>query len=119
MHRGKTLQAGHYIAYRCWKEVIETKSTDEWVFTSDESVNLVNFTSVQNCQAYMLFYEPEKGHEEKDSSNSQNEIFIGDDNYDWDSDRIQYFIKNIERIASPSDRIKILMAAACGACDVV
>ncbi|KAM3174913.1 hypothetical protein ACTXT7_009560 [Hymenolepis weldensis] len=120
MHRGNTLQAGHYIAYRCWEKVTkETRGTDEWVFASDESVNLVNFTSVQNCQAYMLFYEPEIAHEEKGSPNSQDEIFIGDDNDDWDSDQLQYFIKNIERIASPSDRIKILMAAACGACDVV
>lgn len=122
MHRGNTLQAGHYITYRSWKkEAMETEGTEGWIFTSDDNVNLVNFSSVQNCQAYMLFYEPEKAlEEEQNSSNSEDEIFVGNgDNDDWDSDRLQYFIRNIEKIASPSQRIRVLMAAACGACDVV
>lgn len=122
VHCGNTLQAGHYITYRSWKkEAMETESTESWVFTSDNNVNLVNFSSVQNCQAYMLFYEPEKAlEEEQNSSNSEEEISVSNgDNGDWDSDRLQYFIRNIEKIASPSQRIRVLMAAACGGCDVV
>ncbi|VDN98855.1 unnamed protein product [Rodentolepis nana] len=122
VHRGNTLQAGHYIAYRYWKgEVIGTESTEGWVLTSDDYVNLVNFSSVQNCQAYMLFYEPEKAlEEEQNSSISDGEISVGNGNIDdWDSDRLPYLIRNIDKIASPSQRIRVLMAAACGACDVV
>nr|CDS31226.1 ubiquitin specific peptidase 30 (C19 family) [Hymenolepis microstoma] len=122
VHRGNTLQAGHYITYRSWKkEAMETEGTEDWVLTSDNNVYLVNFSSVQNCQAYMLFYEPEKAlEEEQNSSHSVDEISVGNgDNDDWDSDRLQYFIRNIEKIASPSERIRVLMAAACGGCDVV
>lgn len=64
----------------------------------------------------MLFYEPVRDVTEETTSNCQTGITVEDD---WDSDRLQYFIKNIEKIASPADRIRVLMAAACGASDVV
>jgi ubiquitin C-terminal hydrolase len=49
-HRGNAFQ-GHYICYR------RDPSNGSWLFISDSKVISVNWQDVQQCQAYMLFYE--------------------------------------------------------------
>lgn len=120
VHRGNTLHAGHYVTYRYWKKAtIETESEgNAWVLTSDESINLVNFSSVQNCQAYMIFYEPKQVFTEDEIQPKDSEMVNNEDSDNWDADQLQYLIRNIDRIASPSRRIRVLMAVASGICDV-
>jgi ubiquitin C-terminal hydrolase len=49
-HRGNAFH-GHYVCYR------RDPRTGSWLFISDSVVNSVNWQDVQQCQAYMLFYE--------------------------------------------------------------
>jgi ubiquitin C-terminal hydrolase len=49
-HRGNAFH-GHYVCYR------RDPRTGSWLFISDCTVLSVNWQDVQQCQAYMLFYE--------------------------------------------------------------
>ena len=49
-HRGNAFH-GHYVCYR------RDPRTGSWLFISDSVVNSVKWQDVQQCQAYMLFYE--------------------------------------------------------------
>lgn len=49
-HRGGAFY-GHYVSYR------RDPATKQWLFISDDTVKRVDWQVVQNCQAYMLFYE--------------------------------------------------------------
>jgi ubiquitin C-terminal hydrolase len=49
-HRGNAFH-GHYVCYR------RDPTTGSWLFISDSVVIKVNWQEVQQCQAYMLFYE--------------------------------------------------------------
>ncbi|KAM7539525.1 hypothetical protein Aperf_G00000025823 [Anoplocephala perfoliata] len=118
VHRGYTLQEGHYVAYRRWRneeEVDEGATSESWIITSDGSVNRVDFSAVKKCQAYMLFYEPVRDVTEEATPDCQTGITTEDG---CDGERHEQLIRNIEKIASPAERIRILMAAACGASDV-
>lgn len=51
-HRGGA-NCGHYVCYRR----ASSSNTDGWYYISDDVVRRVSWNTVQQCQAYMLFYE--------------------------------------------------------------
>lgn len=44
--------SGHYVCYRR-----DPSSSERWLWISDDTVKVCSWTTVRNCQAYMLFYE--------------------------------------------------------------
>ncbi|CDS35572.1 expressed protein [Echinococcus multilocularis] len=123
VHHGNTLYTGHYVAYRCWiGGDVESASANEWILGSDRYVNRVPFSSVQDCQAYMLFYEPLEGDIPdathpftSTESKTDGEVM----NEGEEEDGIPEEGTNLEEVASPARRIRALMAMVCGEGEIV
>nr|CDS24853.1 ubiquitin specific peptidase 30 (C19 family) [Echinococcus granulosus] len=114
---------GHSVAYRCWiGGGVESASANEWILGSDRYVDRVPFSSVQDCQAYMLFYEPLEG-DIPDATHSltSTESKIDGEvmNEGEEEDGIPEEGTNLEEVASPARRIRALMAMVCGEGEIV
>lgn len=61
---------GHYTSYRRVSNPFQTcndssgKNHEKWLLADDESVRSVEWREVQDCEAYMLFYEKNRNDEE-------------------------------------------------------
>ena len=53
-HRGGPY-SGHYVCYR--RDPSSAVGEDRWLWISDDTVRVCQWSNVRNCQAYMLFYE--------------------------------------------------------------
>ncbi|KAL5970462.1 Ubiquitin carboxyl-terminal hydrolase 16 [Taenia solium] len=118
VHHGNTLHAGHYVAYRCWLEGgAESTTPNEWILCSDRYVDLVPFSRVKDCQAYMLFYEPI----EEDipdatfpSTSAEHEINGAVVEEEGEEDGLSEERISLEEVTSPARRIRALMEMVCG-----
>ena len=70
VHHDLCLGLGHYTSYRRVSNPFQTcndssgENREKWLLADDESVRSAEWSEVQSCEAYMLFYEKKRDDEE-------------------------------------------------------